>query len=283
MQANLVNQNVSTSGTGDLVLTTAVTGFTTIAAVFANNDKLFYSVIDGNNREVGLGTFDAVNGEITRDKIFETIVAGVFDNTSPTAISLSGTAVVSVSPSIQALTTHMPTWKRINSIPAQNDSPYADFPAFAVMIGGIKIPYFASAPANNESIQIIIPVGHDVAENTELFMGVHWAPNDNSAGVVRWGFEYGIAGFDVAYSAATTLTYEHSVAINSSNKQLLSEFATSIVAAGPNSVIVGRLYRDTAHANDTYAGKAGLIQMSAAYQAKYIGTPGKNSAYWTWS
>lgn len=93
---NWTSETVSTTGTGHIYVTGPVE---TVHAEFRDTvpaGLVEYSVIDGVNREVGIGTFNGTN-EIQRTTIIATLVAGVFDDSSPTAISLSGNATVSSS------------------------------------------------------------------------------------------------------------------------------------------------------------------------------------------
>lgn len=96
MLANWVKQATATTGTGTMTLGSAETGFIAFGDAFADGDVVHYSIQDGNNREIGIGTYTASGTTLSRDTVLETLVSGTFDNTSPTAISLSGSAVVSV-------------------------------------------------------------------------------------------------------------------------------------------------------------------------------------------
>lgn len=283
MQANLISQLVSSSGTGALILSTANTGYTTVGSSFADGAELFYSVTDGDNREIGFGTYTLGTNSIARTKIFETIVAGVFDNTSPSAISLSGSATVSVSPSIQALTTHLASWKRVYNQPLHDQAAYTYYPTAGLLNGGIKLPYFGEAPVGNESISLNMIMGHDVKGTTDVYIGIHWTPEDNTTGVVRWGIEYAVADINGFFTTVVTVYKEVTVSASTGDKHIYTEFDTPISVAGPNTIIAGRFFRDTAHVNDTYGADAGLLQISGAYQAKRIGSPSRNSTYDTWS
>lgn len=283
MQANLISQLVTTIGTGALTLSTANNGFTTVASVFTDGATMFYSIVDGSNKEVGYGTYVSGTNTLTRDKIFETIVSGTYDNTSPSAISLSGSATVSVSPSIQALTTHMPSWKRIFAIPLHSHEAHPYYPAQGTLNGTIKLPYFGEAPAGNEALSVTLPFAHDVMGSTDVYVGIHWTPEDNTTGVVRWGFEYSVADINGSFTSVTTVYKETTVSASTGDKYLYTEFDSPISIAGPNAMIVGRLFRDTQSVNDTYGADAGLIQISGAYLSKRVGSPARNPNYDTWS
>lgn len=90
---NWVLESCSTIGTGALVLTGALSAKSTTwaKALGAVSIEVYYTIEDGNNRETGIGTFNGTIG-ITRDTILVTLVGGVYDDISPTAISLSGAA-----------------------------------------------------------------------------------------------------------------------------------------------------------------------------------------------
>jgi hypothetical protein len=91
--ANLVQELTATTGTGTLTLTQFV-GFARFADRFAVGDVVPYAIEDGSNWEVGLGTVGASN-TLARSVVLETMVAGVFSSSSPTAITLaSGAASV---------------------------------------------------------------------------------------------------------------------------------------------------------------------------------------------
>lgn len=96
MLANWVKQATSTTGTGTITLGSAETGFIAFGDAFSDGDVVHYSIEDGNNREIGIGTYIASGPSLSRDTVLETLASGTFDNTSPTAISLSGSAIVSV-------------------------------------------------------------------------------------------------------------------------------------------------------------------------------------------
>ena len=97
MLANWVKQATATTGTGTMTLGSAETSYVTFGDQFNDGDVVYYSIEDGNDREIGIGTYTVAGTTLSRDTVLETLVSGTFDNTSPAAITLSGSAIVSVS------------------------------------------------------------------------------------------------------------------------------------------------------------------------------------------
>lgn len=103
---NGVYETTTTSGTGDLTLA-AVAGRPRFDDVGVG-EVVPYAMKDGNNWEWAMGTVGASN-TLVRSTILATYVSGVYDNTSPTAITLSGSqADVYLSPLSDAISPTLP-------------------------------------------------------------------------------------------------------------------------------------------------------------------------------
>lgn len=77
-----IKESTNTTGTGTLTLTGATTGFQTFAAV-GNANTTYYAILNGNNWEVGLGTYTASGTTLSRDTVLSSSNAGA-------ALNLSG-------------------------------------------------------------------------------------------------------------------------------------------------------------------------------------------------
>lgn len=93
MLANGVKETTNTTGTGTITLN-AVSGFVRFGDAFSVGDLAGYEIVSGNDREWGVGTVGASN-TLARTRVIATLVSGVYDRTAPTAITLSGTSIVS--------------------------------------------------------------------------------------------------------------------------------------------------------------------------------------------
>ena len=114
MLANWAKATTSTAGTGDLTLV-AVSGFPEFGDVFSIGQIVGYSVLNSNGEPVeeGIGCYSAVN-TLTRTAVCATYTGGVYDNTAPTAVSLSGTYTV-IASSVRGMA---PTLPQINTAAA---------------------------------------------------------------------------------------------------------------------------------------------------------------------
>ena len=88
--ANRVKVNTSTTGTGTIILGTALSGYQTFEeGGVANSNTVSYVIEDGDNWEIGTGTYTSSGTTLSR-----TVVES---NNSDQAVNLSGTAVVFIS------------------------------------------------------------------------------------------------------------------------------------------------------------------------------------------
>lgn len=72
--SSFVKETTTTTGTGTYSLAGAVTGFSTFASSISNGTSVVYSCTDGNDFEVGFGTYNA--GTITRVRIIKSSNSG---------------------------------------------------------------------------------------------------------------------------------------------------------------------------------------------------------------
>lgn len=278
--ANLVQQKLVSDSPADLLLGTVVPSFITMSAAFQDGDKVFYSLRSGNDREIGYGTYNSGPNSITRDTLFEQVVSGVYDDTPATPIAGVAGDIVSCSPSIQGLTTHLPVWKRFPVHLGGPEGAYSvSAPGVAAVIGGIEQYQFDAAAIENVSVLATVP--HDIEENTDLVVEVHWMPTSADTGLTRWGLEYFILSIEGSVLSATTIAAEKA-GEGAANQHLVASFP-AIVMPEPGAQLIGRLYRDATHVNDTYTDDATLLNVTGKYQASRLGTPNGVPNFYLWS
>ena len=94
-----------TVGTGTITLGPALEGYTDFKGGLQVSSETYYSLLTSTgDREVGLGNFDLTTNTLVRSTVQATLVNGVFNNTSPSAINLVGTSIV-------ACTFNAESWK----------------------------------------------------------------------------------------------------------------------------------------------------------------------------
>ena len=86
-------ENTPTTGTGDIGLGGAATGFVTFGSQLVAGDQVVYSIVDGANRELGVGTYQS-GGTLARTTIRATLEGGSFALNPTLGINLSGSAQV---------------------------------------------------------------------------------------------------------------------------------------------------------------------------------------------
>lgn len=102
VKKNLVKARTTTTGTGTVTLQ-AVTGWALFGAAYADGQVVPYAIENGDNREVGLGTVGAGN-TLARTTVLATLTGGVYDDTAPAPISLTGESVVHSGPLAELFT-----------------------------------------------------------------------------------------------------------------------------------------------------------------------------------
>lgn len=116
---------------------------------------------------------------------------------------------------------------------------------------------------------------------TDLYMHVHWlAATTAASSKIRWGLEYTWANPGVVFGN-TTLIYADTAAGSpaptgtTDRKHEITEFAAMTPTAdqqGMSSMLICRLWRDSANAADTYTGDVGLLYVDAHFELDKLGS-----------
>jgi hypothetical protein len=94
--ANRVWMTTATAGTGTITLGSAKAGYFTFAqGGVANSDTVTYVLIDGNDFEIGTGTYTSSGTTMSRDTVTASLISGTAGTTK---LTLSGSAEVFLSP-----------------------------------------------------------------------------------------------------------------------------------------------------------------------------------------
>jgi len=153
-------------------------------------------------------------------------------------------------------------------------------PTWAAIAGGNLYTWQFSASMMNELIIAPFHIEHDFKVGSTWHFHVHWLPDSTHTGTVRWGFEYAIQkGHQQGAMpvGSTTTIYIEQAGNGTQYAHMIAEDATGITDANVevDSLIMGRLFRDGAHANDTYTGVAHGLTVDIHYQGDRLFTLNK--------
>ena len=159
-----------------------------------------------------------------------------------------------------------------------------NLPSFTTFRGSILAPAFADY--RTEDVTISFYIKHDFLLYTKVYPYIHWSPGNNTnTGVVRWGLEYILAKGhgQEAFTSPTTVyveqagsgtAYQHQLVQVAEGDGILTE------SLEPNSVLMFRVFRDGAHANDTFTGNAFGLYLGLHYQRIREGTLNKEPDFY---
>jgi len=176
------------------------------------------------------------------------------------------------------------TWNDLRIEPvARNTGTYA--PAFEKYIDngssshGIYLYSFDDALVSAEKeVFFTMQMPHDWAQ-TAITIHVHFIPYTTVASsAVRWGLEYNWANPNTVFPA-TTIVYTSTTTSGDTTltqyKHYKSEFTSITPSASQNglsSILMGRLFRNSSDAGDTYTDKVGLLYIDAHYEINDMGS-----------
>ncbi len=157
----------------------------------------------------------------------------------------------------------------------------ANDPTLKEFRDGIYLYAFSGTTGVNEAY-IAIHILHDWKVGTDIYPHIHWAHKIGApSGDIVWQMDYSIAkGFSQeVFPAITTLTMQQ--AAGTQYYHQIVESNTSIPAASieADSVVLVRIYRDSAHGSDDFEDDAFLVQVDLHYESDGRRTNEKTSPF----
>lgn len=150
----------------------------------------------------------------------------------------------------------------------------------SAFITNMSLPVFPDAATKERFAEIIIPRAYTDGETVNIVL--NWAVNSVNTGVVRWGVEYTLAqghnqGVNSAFPATTTINEEVNISVASQYRHFTTEFSTAIPATilEPDAAILCRIFREGAHANDTFAADAHAVSVGLNHKRRYLAAKNK--------
>ena len=172
-------------------------------------------------------------------------------------------------------------WKDNLSSLSNGRQTGATAPDWETLTNGISAWSFP--PNTMNELWLSFHINHDWAPDTDQFPHIHFCVKDDQVeGVVRWGIEYTIAKRDTGvFPASTTVYLEPTIPANDAlTHRVVEVSALDAIPAAElevDAVVLVRVFRDGAHANDTYAGDAFGLFADLHYQSDRDGTINRDS------
>ena len=159
-------------------------------------------------------------------------------------------------------------------VPVTSAKPGNVLPDFGAFVGGGLKTWLFDGGGRAEEIHFTVQMPHSYKLGTDIVPHVHWTPTTNlDAGNVKWSLEYTWADIDGTFGASTTIT-----AVDASSTvawdHLRIDFAAIDGSAITNisSMLVCRLFRNSADVQDTYGQDAALLEIDFHYEIDTIGS-----------
>lgn len=145
-------------------------------------------------------------------------------------------------------------WNDLVGVVASGKTITATDPNWVAFRNGVYAFSFSASTMNE--VWLTFHVTHDYAPGTVIYPHVHWSPVGTNTGTVRWGIEYTVAkGYDQEAFPTTTTIYLEQAASGIAHQHQIVEAtvgqAIPITSLETDALIMVRLFRDAAHANDT--------------------------------
>ena len=148
---------------------------------------------------------------------------------------------------------------------------------------GMYMNAFNGTGVTVEQAFFTIHILHGMKPGTTPTFHIHWAHNQVSpSGNVKWLIDCTVTK---GYGAGTYAAPETLTTIQTAPAQYVHEITDdddmplSSSEIEPDSVIIGRIYRDPADASDTFEADAFLVHIDLHYQRDRIGTPERNRPF----
>lgn len=320
--ADRVQETTTTAGTGTVTLAGAVAGFQSFSAI-GNGNTTYYTIVNGNNWETGVGTYTSSGTTLSRDTVFASSSSG-------SKITLSGTSNVFVSP--PSSRTVLRDASNILTLDAGTATvPPLDFTAgtnlTTASAGAMeydgKVPYFTPqgtqrgvvpgmqffrlnstlAGANVNTAQNVLGVGCTLSASTVYYFELYFTMS-KTAGTTSHTLSYGFGGTATVNNAlvntfrfGATSTFPWVPTATQTPGAQSNNTVASTVFTGP---ITSANYNDVVHMKGTVSINAGgtfipQYTLSAAPGGAYstqagsymliypIGASGANTSVGTWA
>ena len=147
----------------------------------------------------------------------------------------------------------------------------SDDPDFENIGGDLYL--YAFSPTVLEQVFFTAQVPHSYKQGTDLHPHIHWMPETTNTDRCRWGLEYEWINIDGTYSSSTIIYVDENASGTALNQQMTHFTDISGIDMTISSMLICRLFRDAAHANDTFSGDAYFLEFDFHFEMDTMGSP----------
>lgn len=158
-----------------------------------------------------------------------------------------------------------------------NGSSSATLGYFPGDSSGGQIWYFKDA-SGLETLSFQAQLPHSYKEGTNIYPHIHWTPKASEPGNVEWNLDYTWVNYDATTPLAFPATATSTVVATGPFVQR-THLITSLASGGLNgagkkvsSILICRIWRNSANSADTYSNDAGLLSLDFHYQIDTVGS-----------
>lgn len=152
----------------------------------------------------------------------------------------------------------------------------ANDPTFAQLVndGGTSQGVYAQnfSAVVEQELFFWVQMPHAWFEGSAIRPHVHWCPTTAAAGGVVWGLEYTIAKIGAVFPNTTIINAIDATSSTALQHELAGFGDLSMTGNTISTQIGCRIFRNVAHASDTYAAAAALLEIDFHYQVDAPGS-----------
>lgn len=134
--------------------------------------------------------------------------------------------------------------------------------------------YAFSGSSGTDNIYFEVQLPHSWKEGSTIYPHVHWAPNSNGTGNVKWFLEYSWENIGATFPNSTTTINSVEAAGGEQFVHHMTNIGAGISGTGKNisSILLCHLYRDAGDSQDTYGDWAFLFGFDIHYEINTVGS-----------
>lgn len=151
--------------------------------------------------------------------------------------------------------------------------PGGTTPPDEVLYKGSVVLAFGGAGTDDEKAFFVVQIPHSYKQGSNIVPHIHWTPEDNGAGNVRWVLTYSWANIGSAFPVESTDTQVFACDTVTDKHQIDGFTAISGTGKTISSMLLCSIQREDSDASDTYDNKdAYLLEIDFHFEKDMVGS-----------